>query len=491
MRRPIHLAVALSAAMLLGAVLAVPANAQAPRSQAPLKYVRTYQLFPGIPGLFDHLNVDAKGHRLFIAAEQYKAVLVIDTRTGKVIHQIRGIEKPHSIFYRPKRNLLYITDGLAGAVKVYNATTYKLEHVIPLLKDSDPMLYDPATHYLYVVNGGGDVNEPYSMISVINSNTFKKIADIKVQGKTLESMAIDPNRPYLYVNDRVLNKVVVINRYTRRIVANWPISGATTNVTMKLDVLHHRLFVGCESGRMVVLDTNTGKQVASFPIPKVNDDTSFNPATDRIYASGDGYVSVYQEVTPNQYRLLGNVPTGHMGKNSVLVPQTNRLYVAVPQDGNKVAHIMVFKTEGLKQTADAAAAARHWPVSAPNAEQLVMNTLGRYPVLDKLGLQAIPPGGKRSLLIANGNMGKIGKASTPGDLAAVRSGAPYCQPVPDRAIYNMKLAMIDASGRKIGILVMEIPFSGVPDSAGAVKLAESVRKEMSAQIPNLQWLFKG
>ena len=54
----------------------------------------------------------------------------------------------------------------------------------------------------------------------------------------------------------------------------------------------------------------------------------------------------------------------------------------------------------------------------------------------------------------------------------------------------MKLRMFDASGRQIGLLVMEIPFTAARSAAEASRMAESVRKEMATQIPTLQWLFQ-
>ena len=57
------------------------------------------------------------------------------------------------------------------------------------------------------------------MLSVIDTNTDKKLADIKIDGDTLEAMALDAYRPRLYVNDKAKNTVVVIDRETNAIVA--------------------------------------------------------------------------------------------------------------------------------------------------------------------------------------------------------------------------------------------------------------------------------
>lgn len=482
---------AVAAAILSSALIAVSASAQSSNQQAPLQLVTTYHLPGDIKGHFDHIVVDVKGNRLFATPEDYHAVLVLSTNTGKVIHQIQGIEKPHAILFRPDVNLLYITDGEDGSVKVFDATSYKLEHRIPLLKDADSIGYDSQTHYLYVDNGGGDVGQKYSMLSVIDTNKFAKIADIKIDGDTLEAMALDPNRPQLYVNNRDKNQVQVVNRYTRALVAAWPVTMGKTNVTMAYDVAHHRLFIGCRSGELVVLDADSGKELQALPIVKGVDDTAFDEATGRIYSAGDGAMSVYQEIDANHYKLLGNVPTGPLGKTARLVPEMNRMFIAVPQHGTTDPGIMVFKPVGAKTTADAAPPAQLRHVSAPAAERLVMQTMSKYTCLNKLGIHAVPPSGSASVVIANGNRGKIGKETSEKDFADIRSGATYCHPDEEGAFYDMKLNMFDATGHKIGMLVMEIPFNAVRGSVDAIGLAERIRKEMSSQIPSLSALFQG
>jgi DNA-binding beta-propeller fold protein YncE len=482
---------ALAAALPFTALIAVSALAQSTNQQPPLQLVTSYHLPGNIKGHFDHIVVDVKGNRIFLTPEDYHAVLVLSTQTGKLIHEIQGIEKPHAILFRPDLNLLYITDGEDGSLKVFNATSYKLEHRIPLLKDADSIGYDPQTQTLYVDNGGGDVGQKYSMLSVIDTNKFSKIADIKIDGDTIEAMALDPHRPQLYVNNRDKNQVQVVNRYTRSVMSAWPITMGKMNVTMAYDVSHHRLFVGCRSGQLVVFDTDSGKQLQALPIVKGVDDTTFDEASGRIYSAGDGAVSVYQEIDANHYKLLGDVPTGPLGKTARLVPEMNRMFVAIPQHGSSDPSIMVFKPVGAKTTADSALPTHLHLVSAPAAERLVMETLSKYSCLNKLGLHAVPPGGGASLVIANGNLSKIGKETSAQDFTDIQSGAPYCRSDEDGAFYDMKLNMFDASGRRIGMLVMEIPYTAVKDSADAIRMAEDIRKEMSAKIASLNSLFQG
>ena len=73
----------------------------------------------------DHPAVDIKGHRLFAAAQAHKSVKVFDLDTGKEIHDILGIDNPHSILYREDLDQIYITDGGAGLLRIYSGRNYQ------------------------------------------------------------------------------------------------------------------------------------------------------------------------------------------------------------------------------------------------------------------------------------------------------------------------------------------------------------------------------
>jgi len=94
------------------------------------------------------------------------------------------------------------------------------------------------------------------------------------------------------------------------------------------------------------------------------------------------------------------------------------------------------------------------------------------------------------VIIANGNTARIGIPSSEGDLAAVRAGKTYCARKEDGSFYNLKLPLKDASGRPIGILVMELPFTSAPDEDHAIAKAEAIRDELSLQITDYRRLFQ-
>ena len=307
-----------------------------------LKLAQTLTLPSDIKGNFDHFGVDLKNNRLFATPEGYKAVLVFDIKSGKPIHTIKEIGKPHAVLYREDLNRIYITDGDAGDLKIFDGKTYALMSSVKLLEDADSIGYDPKSNYLYIDNGGGDVHQTYSMLSVVDTTAGKKLADIKIDGDTLEAMALESSSPKLYVNNKAKNQVDVVDREKRALLTSWPVTKCKTNVAMAFDESNRRLFIACRSGQISVLDSESGKEVTALPITKGVDDITYDPASKRLYAACDGDVDVYEQSSPDQYKRLAQVPTGPLARTARLVPELKQYFVAVPQHGTDPAKILIF-----------------------------------------------------------------------------------------------------------------------------------------------------
>src|SRR6267143_4654602 len=174
--------------LALFVALAVSLQAQ---EKAPLELVETIPL-PGLKdGDFDHFAPDVDGHRLFLTGEENDKVLVFDTSTNKLIHTIEESKAPHAILYRGDLKKLFVVEGDASAVKVYDGESYKATDEIKVSVDADSIAYDAATQYLYVVNGGREAHTPYSLISVIDTSTSKKLRDIKIDSNHVEAIVLE------------------------------------------------------------------------------------------------------------------------------------------------------------------------------------------------------------------------------------------------------------------------------------------------------------
>jgi DNA-binding beta-propeller fold protein YncE len=483
-----HLAI-LAGLIALNAAFVRPAIAVS-ASALPLVLEHSIDLPSGIGGKFDHLAIDTKRNRAVLTAEKDHALIVVDLTSDRVATVIRNIGLPHGVLYRPDVDRFYVSDG-TGRLLILDAANYRVVKRIPLRVDADSLTFDPSTKLLYVDNGGKDAGSETSFVSIVDTGAEQKAGDIAVSGNRLEALVGDLYRPRLYVNDTAKNAVVVLDRWTREEIARWPVTLGRENVAIALDEQHERLFVACHTGGIVVFNSTTGRELRSFPTIARVDDLVFDSARKELLASGDGATMVYSvddrgatTVVPHRIETGSGAITGRFDSPN------NRYVTVVPKSANSPAKLLVFRTAQTWVNPNPSAPFAYAP-DAPRAEDIVLSTLSQYPFLRKLGLHGVRPGQSVSVLLANGNATRRGIQTTPGDFAAVAGSKQYAPFIADGSFYNIKLPMYDATGRRIGLLVMEIPSSAASNYTEAIAKADRVRATVSAQIPNLRSLFAG
>ena len=320
---------------------AIPTLAQ---DKAPLRLVQTITV-PGVRK-WDHFGVDLKGNRLFAASEEEPAVEVFDLRTNQHLQSLTEFKEPHNVLPFPELKKIFVVDGEASEVKILDYDSYKLVGRTELTIDADPVVYDPASKFLYVVNGGREAKTPTCLISIVDTTTGKKLADMKLDTNRLESMAIEKSGPRLFVNMTGINSIGVVDREKRAVVQTWPITAGKDNVPLQYDEATHRLFLATRKpSKLVVVNADNGKEVVSLDVADYVDDLAYDAAHHRIYVpggGGDGAVSVVEQRGADNYQVVATVPTKPGAKTARLVPELNKYYVGVPQKDNQPAQILVF-----------------------------------------------------------------------------------------------------------------------------------------------------
>jgi DNA-binding beta-propeller fold protein YncE len=326
-------------------VLAISCAVQTPaQEKAPLRLVKTID----VPGArkWDHFGVDLKGNRLFVSSEEEPAVEVFDLRTNEHLQSLTEFKEPHNVLPFPDLKKIYVVDGEASEIKILDYDSYKLIGRIGLTIDADPVVYDPASKYLYVVNGGREAHTSTCLITIVDTVTGKKLADIKLDTNRLESMAIEKSGPRLFVNMTGINSIGVVDREKRTVVQTWPITAGQDNVPLQYDEATHRLFLATRKpSKLVVVNADNGKEVASLDVADYVDDLAYDAAHHRLYVpggGGTGAVSVVEQRGADDYRIVATVPTKPGAKTARLVPELNKYYVGVPAKDAQPAQILVY-----------------------------------------------------------------------------------------------------------------------------------------------------
>src|SRR4029077_18836681 len=206
-------------------------------------------------------------------------VEVSDLRTNQHLQSLTEFKEPHNVLPFPDLKKIFVVDGEASEIKILDYESYKLNGHVELSIDADPVVSDSTTKYLYVVNGGREAHTPYCLISIVDTTTGKKLADMKLDTNRLESMAIEKSGPRLFVNMTGINSIGVVDREKRAVVQTWPITAGKDNVPLQYDETTHRLFLATRKpSKLVVVNADNGKEVASLDVADYVDDLAYDAA---------------------------------------------------------------------------------------------------------------------------------------------------------------------------------------------------------------------
>jgi YVTN family beta-propeller protein len=305
---------------------------------APLKLSATITL-PGVAGRIDHLAFVPKNQTIFVAALGNNTVEVVDLKSNKVVHSIKGLHEPQGIKYIPESNTIFVANGEDGECDIYNADTYKL---ISSLKmpggDADNVRYDVTAGKIFVGYGDGG-------IAVIDAKTFKLLADVKLPGHP-ESFQLSADSKKIYVNvpDAQMLATIDLEKYT--ITAKWKIEIAKANFPMALDEINNRLFIGCRNpAKLLVIDSESGNIITQIDIDSDTDDVFYDYPSKQIYIScGGGFVDVIKQIGPDNYEVTSRIESRSGARTSLFVPELSQLLVAAPDHSGSKAQLMIYET---------------------------------------------------------------------------------------------------------------------------------------------------
>src|SRR5947209_202947 len=121
---------ALSTALVTSTVIS--ARAETP----PLQRVRTIALKGPVGGL-DHLAVDAKRGRLFVANTVNDSLDVVDLKAGKLLKQVPGQGRIRGVAYSPEADRVFVGNGTGGVCNTFDGEGYERLKSVPLGADAD------------------------------------------------------------------------------------------------------------------------------------------------------------------------------------------------------------------------------------------------------------------------------------------------------------------------------------------------------------------
>jgi hypothetical protein len=150
-----------------------------------------------------------------------------------------------------------------------------------------------------------------------------------------------------FVNIPNSNQVAIADLQGQKVSSNWLLTSGAANFAMALDEVNKRLFVGLGiPAKLVILDTETGKEIVSFGTVGDVDDIFYDAARKLIFViGGEGSVDLFAQKDADHYEFLTRVPTTNGARTGFWSPEQGRLYVAAPARAGRDAQILVYELQ--------------------------------------------------------------------------------------------------------------------------------------------------
>lgn len=288
-----------------------------------------YELFKKVPlpgtGGWDYLAVDENARRVYVSHSTQ--VVVLDADSLEVVGSIPGLSGVHGIAIAPEFGRGFVTAGQSDSVAVFDLATLKRIADVKVGKKPDAIVYDPATKRVFAMNGDGESS------TVINAADDKVEGTIPLGGGPEFTVADGNGNVFVNLEDK--SELVRIDAKSLAVGKRWPVAPCTAPSSMAFDAANRRLFLGCRSKILAVVDSNSGEVVASYPIGDKVDASVFDPVSKTVFSStGDGHIYGFRQNSPDSYSPLDVIATAPGSKTMTMDKKSRRIFVPVREGQN-------------------------------------------------------------------------------------------------------------------------------------------------------------
>lgn len=320
----------------VAAAVAVVVAAPLPAAAFDGWHLENATTIPGKGSAWDYVSLDAARGHLFIG-RRGAGLQVYDIATRKAIAVIgtTASDSSNGATVIPEMDL-GISYNENGTITPFKLSTLKAQPSIKLGEDLDATHYDPATKRI-IVNMGAEKDG--TELLVLEAPSLNKVGSIKVSTKKPEHAEADGQGNF-YMASRDENSVYRINTKDLTVTAQWPTPGCAQTNGLALDVVHHRIFLGCRGSATVkpsfaVMDADNGAILYTHEIGGGNDDVVFDADLKRVFLSNgvNSVMNVFEQVDANTYKPSEALGTMTGVRTMAMDHKTKKIY-AITAEGS-------------------------------------------------------------------------------------------------------------------------------------------------------------
>lgn len=295
-----------------------------PQAAGPMGYhVSKTVPLPG-PGGWDYLSEDPANRRLYIS--HGNEVLVLNLDTQALVGTISDLHGTHGIAVSDKDGHGFITNGGSATITEFDIKTLAKLKEIPAPKDVDGIIYDPATDRIFAFCG--DANQAIA----VDAKSGDAVGTIDLGGGPEFGASDGKGHVFNVLEDK--SEILKINARTLAIEGRYPLAPCEGPSGVSIDAAHERVFAGCHSGVVAIVNGDTGAVVDAPKIGRGVDASRFDPGTQLLFTSqGDGTITVVHEDSPDHFTELGNIATENGARTMAVDPKTHTLFSVTAKYG--------------------------------------------------------------------------------------------------------------------------------------------------------------
>jgi YVTN family beta-propeller protein len=287
----------------------------------------------GGEGGWGFLCLDASTHQLYIPRTNH--VMVVDTETGKVTGDVKGLTNVRDIALDDSGRYGYVTDvtdGTSGFVRVFDRSNLKLITSISTGLIPYTIVFDPVTKSMFVFNSRG------RSATVIDTTTNQVIATIPLSGRP--GSAVADGKGSIFVALPALGEIARIDTGAKKVSASWQLAPCAGPAGLTIDSVRRQLFTTCENHKIFAVNADRGDVTAIGDAPANSGDINFDSAHDLLFlASSSGTLSIFHRDSPTKYSRFQEVKTQPGARTMVVSQRDAKAYLVTSKFGQNTGAV--------------------------------------------------------------------------------------------------------------------------------------------------------
>lgn len=268
------------------------------QNKLPLRQVIDVPL-TGTASRLDYQSFDANTGRLYIAHLGDSMLTVFDTKTQKIVGDVKNLKHVHGVLAVPELHRVYASATGTNELVVIDDESLQIVARIPAGDYPDGIAYAGKEKKLYVSDKQGKTD------TVIDARTNKVITTIPLNAPA-------GNTQYDAVSDRIfvtvhkLNQLVEIDPQIDKVVGNYPLAGCEDSHGLLIDGKNRFAFVACEgNAKLAMFDLTKKKLLAIYPVGDGPDVLAFDSDLGRLYVSAESGVLAILDENKETLEMVG------------------------------------------------------------------------------------------------------------------------------------------------------------------------------------------